>query len=246
MNQGTIHFSNELNYFLSKSNKFQDILYLINDNQSIKHLVEALGVPHTEIGIVVINNIETELSHLIQDGDRIEVLSNYPAEASEEKLSQEQSSIEKRGFLLDNHLGKLATYLRLCGFDVQYRNDYQDIDLVEEEASSGRILLTRDRGLVMYRSIQKGYCIRSLDPKEQTIEVLERYNLFAKIQPFRRCLRCNALLEPVEKDSILDRLRPLTRLYYEEFHICARCDQIYWKGSHYERMTKFIKEIKES
>jgi len=245
MNQVVIDFCDELQWFLSKCDKGQEIYYSISDNQSVKHLIEALGVPHTEVGTILVNNIEVRTSYLVQGGDRIEVYSNFPAESKIEGLSQEQSSIEKDGLILDNHLGKLATYLRMFGFDAEYRNDYQDKELVEEVLQSGRILLTRDRGLLMHRLIQKGYCIRSLVPKQQLSEVFQRYNLLVNIQPFRRCLRCNNLLLPINKEAILERLQPLTCLYYDEYKICNSCDQIYWKGSHYESMMKFIEEIKE-
>ena len=75
------------------------------------------------------------------------------------------------------------------------------------------------------------------------IEVLQRFDLTKRIIPFHRCVRCNHPLEPVSKEAVLDRLEPLTKQYFDEFQICPACGQIYWKGSHYERMTAVIRTI---
>ena len=88
-----------------------------------------------------------------------------------------------------------------------------------------------------------GYCVRNLDPESQLLEVSRRYDLSDKITPFRRCLRCNSSLQPIEKEAILHRLQPLTIRYYDEFHICLFCDKVYWRGSHYERMQQLIAQV---
>jgi uncharacterized protein with PIN domain len=73
---------------------------------------------------------------------------------------------------------------------------------------------------------------------------MRRFELANRVQPFHRCLRCNHPLEPVSKEMILDRLEPLTKQYFDEFRICLSCQQIYWKGSHYERMLKLVEQVK--
>jgi uncharacterized protein with PIN domain len=241
----TIRFDDELNDFLSTGRRGHDFTYSFKGSPSLKHLVEALRVPHTEVGRIIINGRQESLSYLVQDGDQIKIFCASPQTSERNRIQQVGSGIEQPKFLLDNHLGKLAVYLRLLGFDVSYRNDYQDEVLVAESLKEERILLTRDRGLLMRRVIQRGYCIRTLDPKRQVVEVLQRFDLFDKIVPFQRCLRCNSLLQYIEKEAIIQRLEPLTRLYYNEFRICPHCDRIYWKGSHYQRMEDFLKQIKE-
>jgi uncharacterized protein with PIN domain len=151
--------------------------------------------------------------------------------------------IEPR-FVLDCHLGRLTAQMRMLGFDCLYENDFNDEQLTEIAIQEERILLTRDRRLLMRKVIQHGYCLRSLDPLEQLTEIIRRFELTDSIQPFHRCLRCNHPLEPAEKESIIDRLEPLTKLYFDEFHICPACGQIYWKGSHYDQMVKVVEEIK--
>lgn len=226
-------FHGRLKDFLSQSRREGQITIHFRGRQSIKHLAESLGVPHPEIGRVQVNGREGTLSEITQDGDQVEI---HPIENG--------CPIEPR-FLLDCHLGRLTAHLRMLGFDCLYQNDYDDSKMAEIAGREQRILLTRDRRLLMRKAVTHGYCLRSLDSLEQLTEVLQRFDLAKRISPFHRCLRCNHPLEPVEKNVILDRLEPLTKQYFDEFHICPACGQIYWKGSHYERMQKLIEEIAE-
>jgi uncharacterized protein with PIN domain len=226
-------FHGRLNDFLRRDQKDRQISVQFRGRQSVKHLAESLGVPHPEIGRVQVNGRDEALGWITQDGDRVEV---HPIE--------DGCPTEPR-FLLDCHLGRLTAHLRMLGFDCMYQNDYDDSSMTAIAHGEARILLTRDRRLLMRKVIQHGYCLRSLDPLEQLTEVIQRFELTDKIRPFHRCLRCNQPLESVEKETILDRLEPLTKLYFDEFHICSSCGQIYWKGSHYERMQKLIGQIGE-
>ena len=221
-------FHGRLNYFLQRDEKEKQIRIGFRGQQSIKHLAESLGVPHPEIGRVEVKGREKALSTIAQDGDQVDI---HPIENG--------ARIEPR-FLLDCHLGRLTGYVRMLGFDCLYQNNYDDPDMAEIIQHDERILLTRDRRLLMRKVVVHGYCLRSLDPLEQLREVIQRFELKARIQPFRRCLICNHPLETIEKALILDRLEPLTREYFDEFHICPNCQQIYWKGSHFDKMRKLI------
>jgi uncharacterized protein with PIN domain len=244
MNHVRFHFEVQFDIFLSPEKRGGEFDYAFTGNPSLKHLIEAMRVPHTEIGEVKINGEWKSLAEWTQDGDIIKIYPitngitgtaiSHPREADNNPLR----------FILDNHLGKLASYLRMLGFDALYRNDFQDDELAELAIQQERILLTRDRGLLMRRAIVSGCLIRSMLPEEQVVEVLQRYQLSDQGQPFQRCLRCNDLLLPVDKAFILDRLEPLTRRYFDEFRQCQGCQQIYWKGSHYERMLNLIDEFK--
>lgn len=231
MSTAYFRFHGRLNDFLLQNQKEQQITVHFKGQQSIKHLVESLGVPHPEIGQIQINGRDEALDTITEDGDRVEV---YPV--------QNGCPIEPR-FLLDCHLGRLTAHLRMLGFDCLYQNDYEDDQITEIVKQERRILLTRDRRLLMRKVILYGYCLRSLDPFEQLTEVLRRFDLEDRVQPFHRCLRCNHPLEPVSKEIILDRLEPLTKKYFNEFQICPNCQQIYWKGSHYEQMLKVIEQV---
>jgi len=133
--------------------------------------------------------------------------------------------------------------LRMLGFDCTYHADTTDPELADTAARESRILLSRDRRLLMRKAVTAGCLVRSLNPPDQLREVVRRFNLLEWIRPFRRCIRCNDLLAPVAKETILDRLEPLTRLYYNEFSQCPSCQQIYWKGSHFERMQRIISSL---
>jgi uncharacterized protein with PIN domain len=146
-------------------------------------------------------------------------------------------------FVLDTHLGQLAAYLRMLGFDTLYRNDYPDEELARISSAEQRILLTRDRGLLKRGIVTYGRYVRATDPQRQVAEVVRHYQLAAAIVPLRRCIRCNGRLRTVPKEQIGERLAPKTREYYDEFSACEACDQIYWKGAHYERMRAFIEQV---
>jgi uncharacterized protein with PIN domain len=231
MNAAHFFFHGRLNDFLERRRGGGPVTVHFRGRQTVKHLAESLGVPHPEIGQVQVNGRGEALSHITGDGDRVEL---HPVE---------NGFAGEPRFLLDCHLGRLTAHLRMLGFDCLYQNDFDDSTMAETAAAQERILLTRDRRLLMRKIILHGYCLRSLDPLEQLTEVIERFGLGDKIKPFHRCLRCNHPLEPVEKEKILDRLEPLTRKYYYEFHLCPACGQIYWKGSHFERMQELINRV---
>lgn len=224
-------FHGRLNDFLPQRHREREIAIPFRGRQSLKHLAESLGAPHPEIGRALVNGQEAALERIARDGDRVEF---HPIE---------NGCLAAPRFLLDCHLGRLTAHLRMLGFDCLYRNDYDDAKIAELLQQEERILLTRDRRLLMRKVVRHGYCLRSLDPLEQLSEVVHRFELTDKIQPFHRCLKCNHPLEAVEKSAILDRLEPLTKLYFNEFRLCPACGQIYWKGSHYERMQRLIRQI---
>jgi uncharacterized protein len=224
-------FQGRLNDFLPRDQREQVIDVRFRERQSVKHLAESLGVPHPEIGRVQVNDREEPLSVITQDQDRVEIQPIPDGYAGEPR------------FVIDNHLGRLAAYLRMLGFDCHYQNDIDDIQLADIAGREQRILLTRDRRLLMRKSVVDGYCLRSLNSLEQLTEVVRRFDLAQRVIPFHRCLRCNHILEPVSKAEVLDRLEPLTKQYFDEFHICRACGQIYWKGSHYDKMQTLVENI---
>ena len=239
-------FHAELNHFLSPNKRQVSFPYYFKERASIKDTIESLGVPHPEIEAILVNTKAVDFSYIVQDGDSIQV---YPVSASKEifspiSLRPQLPTILR--FVLDVHLGKLAASVRMLGFDTLYRNDYDDQELAQISASEQRILLTRDKGLLMRSLVTFGYYVRATNPEQQIVEVMRRYDLFNKVLPFQRCIRCNGLLEPVEKEAIIDQLPQKTRNAIDEFHRCRECSQIYWRGSHYEKMQDFIEEVLSS
>lgn len=222
------------------------ISHFFEERASIKDMIESLGVPHPEVDFINVNGEYVNFSYIVSDGDIINV---YPISAKSTiipSISVMPEPLSIIRFVLDIHLGKLATSLRLLGFDTLYRNDYEDEKLAEISYSQARILLTRDKGLLMRSLVTYGYYVRNTNPQQQIVEVLQRYDLFKLVSPFKRCLRCNGLLEPVDKQSIVDKLPETVRSQVNEFQRCQDCDHIYWKGSHYERLQQFIDGVLNS
>jgi hypothetical protein len=147
---------------------------------------------------------------------------------------------------LDSHLGRLAAYMRMLGLDTLYNSDYRDDDLARISSREERIVLTRDVGVLKRNLITHGYWVRAMIPRQQVMEVVRRFALASLIVPFRRCVHCNGVLRTTSKSSVLHRLLPETQQHFDEFYVCASCNQIYWKGSHYRRMCHFIDLIRSN
>ena len=239
-----LQFFGELNDLLPAGRRNTPFREQIDDHASLKHVIESLGVPHTEIGSIELDGQAASLASRVPDQSHIKI---YPYHFHNDLLPEAIQPLQPPGearFLLDIHLGKLAVYLRILGFDSLYQNDYQDDALAELAEKLERILLSKDRRLLMRNQVRYGYCVRSQDPAQQALEVVQRYQLSGQIRPLQRCLECNTPLLKIEKERIVDRLEPLTRRYYNDFHRCPACDKLYWKGSHYDRMRSFIKWIR--
>lgn len=238
-----VHIHSELSDFLPQHQRGVEFTYAYNGPQSVKHLIEAIGVPHPEVALILADGQAVGFGHQPADGSHITV---YPEESGvvvDGAPSLRPSLPEPVAFLTDNHLGRLTRTLRLLGFDTAYGGTAADDLLAERAHDENRVLLTRDRGLLKRSLVVFGYCLRSTDPRQQLIAVLRRYRLFERLEPWRRCLRCNGLLQPVDKAAVLDRLEPKTRLYYDEFQQCAACGQVYWRGSHFGELERLVLEV---
>lgn len=231
-------FYGELNDFLPVSQRKQAIGYRFNGHPGIKDPIEALGVPHTEVELIVVNGRSVAFEYKLRGNDRVAV---YPIFQSLDisPLARLRDGISGcPRFVLDVNLGKLAKRLRLLGFDSLYRNDYHDAEIARIADHQQRIVLTRDRRLLFAKRISHGYWVRAVVVERQVEEVLQRFDLYSAIQPFARCLLCNGVLAPVSKAEVLDRLQPKTKLYYNDFYRCADCQRIYWEGSHIDDMRQ--------
>jgi uncharacterized protein with PIN domain len=238
----TFRFQAELNDLLPRDRRETEFVHHFHDRTSIKDVVESLGVPHTEVDLILANGEPVGFDHTVRDGEAIDV---YPVHAAPELYPDErlQRLPPALCFVLDSHLGRLAAYLRMLGFDTLYRNDYSDSELAQISASQGRVLLSCDKRLLMRRKVTYGYFVRARLPHEQLLEIARRYDLSERQQPFSRCIHCNGRIESVAKGEIVDRLMPRTREHYEEFRRCRDCGKIYWKGSHYRRMQELISRL---
>ncbi len=244
VSSATFRFYAELNDFLPARRRFRESVYTFADHPSVKDAIEAQGVPHTEVELILVNGASQDFSYQLNDGDRVSVYPVFESLDVTPLLRVRPEPLRVARFVLDAHLGRLAVYLRMLGFDTLYQNDYGDEELARISREEGRILLTRDRGLLKRRAVTHGYAVRATALREQVVETLRRFDLFEAIHPFTRCLACNGLLEPVEKAAVIELLPENTRKYYEEFWRCASCGRVYWQGSHYERMRAFVEEVR--
>jgi len=221
------------------------VQHTIFRHASLKDVVESLGIPHTEIGRLTVDDREVGFGHPVADGERIGVAAvTAPFEVTHPTRLRPVPLPEVR-FIVDLNVARLARLLRLAGFDAAHDPDWHDAELARRSADEGRILLTRDRALLRYACIDFGHLVRANTPREQLAEVLAFFGLQCDCRLLSRCMRCNGLLESVSKERVLARLEPLTRRYYENFYLCRRCGQIYWEGSHKKGLKEILSQALE-
>jgi uncharacterized protein len=237
-------FYAELNDFLPSERRMVEFLHEFANHSSVKDMIESLGVPHTEVDLILANGRSVDFTYLVADEDRISVYPVFESLDITPVLRVRPQPLRQTRFVLDQHLGRLAAYLRLLGFDTLYRNDFDDGTLAHISAEDERILLTRDRGLLKRSQVTRGYCVRSTVPEEQLFEVVRRFDLAGSLEPFTRCLGCNGLLQTVPKAEVLDRLAPNTGRYYDTYRICRACNRVYWPGPHYQRLAGLVEQAR--
>lgn len=240
MSLAWIRFYEELNDFLPGGRRERPICYEFRGSPSVKDAIEALGVPHVEIDLILVNSRPVDFSCKIRNEDYISVYPQFESFDITGVTHLRAKPLRNLKFLLDVHLGKLARYMRLCGFDTCYHPGLRDDEIINLSLEEKRVILTRDVGLLKNGRVKRGYWVRSIRTEEQIKEILNRFDLRKEIRLFTRCMECNAVLEDVDKEAIAGRLLPKTRAYYSEFKLCPGCDRIYWEGSHYRRMKEFI------
>ncbi len=203
---------------------------------SVKDVIESQGPPHTEIGRIVSDQGEQNFDLLLAGGETLDILPVEPPMDVRRACALRPVPLPEVRFVVDVNAGKLATLLRLLGFDTAYGNALEDAEVAALAADEQRIVLSKDRGLLKRKAISHGRLIRNEDPELQLAETLHFFGLHPPYAPFSRCLRCNTPLHPVAKEKIIHRLLPLTKKYFNEFHICPDCRRIYWPGSHHDQM----------
>jgi uncharacterized protein len=237
-----LNLHGDLYFFVRSGVLSRPIERHLSEKTSVKDVIESCGVPHPEIDLILVNGKPVDFDYALADDANIEL---YPVITRSPTFKYKRLQVAKYSrFVADGHLGKLARDLRLLGFDVAYDPRAEDRQLLRIMERENRALLTRDRRLLMHTVVRTGYCPRSQNADEQTIEVIRRFDLLGSIAPFTRCLRCNAPLRKVSKAEVIERLEPLTKIYYEEFRRCTDCGQIYWAGSHFSKLQKRLEQIR--
>jgi uncharacterized protein len=243
LSRATFRFYAELNDFLPLAKRGVPFEHEFSGRPAVKDAIESLGVPHTEVDLVLLDGQSVDFGAAVSDGARVSVFPVFESIDIGPIARVRPQPLREPRFVLDVHLGRLAAYLRMLGFDVLFRNDSTDRELARIAQLERRILLTRDRDLLKRSAVTHGYWMRQTSPRRQVVEVLRRFDLRGSISPFERCLRCNQPLVTVHRSEIEQRLPERIRDQHREFKTCRACERIYWKGSHHRRMEQLIAEL---
>ncbi len=239
-----IRFYEELNDLLPEDKRKRRFEHKFTGGPSVKDLIESLGVPHCEVDMILVNGKSEKFSYIVKDNDDISVYPVFESIDISDVQHLRERPLRSPKFVLDVHLGTLARYLRMLGFDSLYKNNYGDEEIVKISLSEKRTILTKDRGILKRKEVEHGYYVRSTAPQIQLKEVVERFDLKKLINEFSRCLECNALLSTASIEEISGKIPPKVKEFQNEFYICKGCNKIYWPGSHYDKMKKIINKLK--
>jgi uncharacterized protein with PIN domain len=239
MSEVTLRAYGPLNDFLPVHRRQAPWRHVLDGHPSVKDVIERAGIPHPEIDLILVNGVSVGFNENVRGGDRIAVFPRFVSLDIAPHTRVRPQPLEHVRFLADVHLGTLARRLRLAGLDTAYHRDAGDDMLADFSAREDRILLTRDVGLLMRRTVTHGYFVRETHPQRQLVEVLRRFGPLT-LQPFSRCLRCNGLLREVPKSAIAESLLPRTRRHYHYFEMCSDCRSVFWKGSHWKRLKQAL------
>ena len=240
MKRAHFRFYAELGDLLPPARQGVTFPYEFRGSPSVKDVVESLGVPHTEVDLILADGESVAFSWTLRDGARVSVFPVFESIDIKALAQVRPVPLRATRFVLDGHLGRLARYLRMLGYDALWQRDACDAEIANVAAAEHRIVLTRDVGLLKRRTVTHGYYVRALEPPRQLAEVIQRLDLARSAAPFSRCLRCNALLEVVSKEGVASALPPLVREREDAFRRCPSCGRIYWAGSHHRRMERLV------
>lgn len=239
----TFRFYEELNDFLPPARRKREFVCTCARAATAKHMIEALGIPHTEVELLLVNGESVGFDRLLQDNDRVAVFPKFETFDVTPLLRVRDHPLRETCFVADAHLGGLAHLLRMAGFDTLYDNGYLDSEIAAIAVREERIVLTRDRELLKRRSITHGCYVRALKSTQQLREIFVRLDLARSARPFTLCLHCNAPLHTVDKSQVLQRLPPSVRERYQRFSTCDICQRVFWEGSHWRNMRALLDEL---
>jgi hypothetical protein len=238
-------FYEELNDFLPEQFYKEIYPFSFSGTPSVKNSIETIGVPHTEVDLILVDGVSVGFDYILKGSEHISVYPVFESIDISPIIRLRAKPLRKIRFVVDVNLGKLAKKLRLLGFDTYYRNNLNDDEIVKISISEKRIILTRDIGILKYGNVTRGFWIRNDDPKIQLDEVIERLQLKNLFKPFSRCSQCNGQLKRIKKELLKNRIPDDTLSYYKIFWECQGCKQIYWEGSHFDKINKWIEKKRE-
>lgn len=152
-------------------------------------------------------------------------------------------------FIVDHNVGKLAKWLRIMGYDTLFFNGSNDSSMVSTALNEERVILTRATQIMKRRVVTSGRLsaifIRSDDPEQQMCQVIEDLNLDCQFRPFAVCLECNQPLLERSKQQVEERVPPYVFQTQSQYMECPVCHRIYWRGTHWQAMTKKLDKFKK-
>jgi len=240
MTVALFRFYEELNDFIAPSRRRCEFEFRCARAATVKNAIEAIGVPHTEVELIIANGESVGFSYRVREGDRISVYPVFESFDIQPLLRVRTQPLRVPRFIADAHLGGLARLLRMLGLDTLYDNGFADVEIRDRASAERRTILTRDRDLLKCRDVTHGCYVHALKPSEQLREVVERLQLAGQARPFTLCLHCNLPLLPIEKAQVLDRLPPSVAVSQNVFRHCSGCARVYWPGDHYRRMNELL------
>ena len=245
MNQVRFRFYEELNNYLPEDLRKGWIESSAEPGTSVGEKIHSFGIPLNEIDLILVNQLSESFDYILQEGDRISVYPVFESFDISEVSKLRDKPLRDPAFICDVHLGRLCKYLRMLGFNTYYSNDFTPQQIIEISNLEKRIILSKSIHIIRHKEVTHAYWVRSSEPLEQLKDLIYRLDFSKRAQALTRCLNCNTKLEKAKKEDIIDRLEERTEKYYTDFFRCPTCDQIYWKGSHYEHMLEFIHQIEK-
>jgi hypothetical protein len=236
-------FYEELNDLLPPHRRKRSFTHRVSGTPTVKDVIESLGVPHTEIDVILVDGESVGFDRRLEGGERVAVYPVFERFDVSGLTRLRPAPLREPRFIADVHLGKLARYMRLLGLDTAYERALDDGAIAEKARAERRILLTRGRGLLKRSIVTHGYAVRSHDPEAQLREVVAAFDLRKRIAPFTRCLKCNGAIRRVDKSEIEHELPPHTRESYDRYLRCESCGALYWPGAHYERLRSIVTNL---
>ncbi len=246
MKKISIRFYEELNDFLPERKRKVRFTHRYFCRRSVKDLIESLGVPHTEVDLIIVNGSSAGFNYHVNDSDDISVYPEFESLDISKLQRLRPKPLRKPKFVLDVHLGTLARYMRMLGFDTKYENYFSDKEIIRISLKEKRAILTRDLGILKHSSVTRGYFMRNTSPQKQIEEIVNRFDMKNEIKEFTRCIDCNYFLKKIDKEKIIGRIPAKVKTIYSQFYICKKCDKVYWHGSHYEKMKLLVDKFKVS
>jgi uncharacterized protein with PIN domain len=239
----SVRFYAELNDFIKPVFRQRKIEQPVKGRVTVKNVVESLGVPHSAIDLVLVNGNAVDFGHMVQPGDYISVYPEFESFDISGISRNRKKPLRTSRFIADAHLGKLATKLRMLGFDTLFSGELSDEEIINLAFAQKRIILTRDREMLKSGRVDHGYYVRSVQPARQLKEVIDKFDLGSQFRPFTRCLKCNGNLMKALKKEVENLVPGDIATLFQAFFRCSGCGKIYWEGSHYESMKADIKSL---